>query len=184
MRLFTGIALPEHVTEALERLLELLRPTARINWSPVENLHITTKFIGEWPESRLEELKGALAALPGRAPIPIRIRRLGYFPNPHSPRVFWAGIEAGPELAALAKDTDEATARLGVEPEKRAFSPHLTLARIKEPVPLADLRQTIAGLGSLDFGEFTAGSFQLYLSQLRRAGSVYTPLAEYGFSKT
>lgn len=183
MRLFTGIDLSGHVIEALERLLELLEPTARLNWSRTENLHITTKFIGEWPAERLEEMKRALAAVPSPGPIPIAIRKLGYFPTPRSPRVFWAGIEAGPGLASLAKETDAAVARLGVETEKRAFSPHLTLARIKEPVPLDDLRETIAGLGSLEFGEFTADRFYLYQSQLRPTGSVYTKLAEFSLSK-
>ncbi len=179
MRLFTGIDLPGHVMEALERLLELLKPTARLNWSHTENLHITTKFIGEWPAERLEEMKAALATVPSPGPVPVAIRNLGYFPNARAPRVFWAGIEAGPGLAALARETDAAVARLGVEPEKRAFSPHLTLARIKEPVPLADLRETIASLGSLEFGEFTADRFYLYRSQLRPTGSVYTKLAEF-----
>ena len=183
MRLFTGIDLPGHVIESLDRLLELLKPTARLNWSHTENLHITTKFIGEWPAERLEELKRALAAVPSPGPIPIGIRTLGYFPNPRSPRVFWAGIEAGPGLASLAKDTDAALARLGVEAEKRAFSPHLTLARIKEPVPLEDLRETIDGLGTTEFGEFTADRFYLYQSQPRPTGSVYTKLAEFPFSK-
>ena len=62
MRLFTGLDLPAEVVGNLEELLQQLRPTARIQWSPPANLHITTKFIGEWPEERLEELKAALRA--------------------------------------------------------------------------------------------------------------------------
>ena len=137
MRLFTGIDLPTAVVRALDELLDRLRPTARIKWSPPANLHVTTRFIGEWPEARLPELRAALAALPSHPPIPIQIRNLGYFPNPKSPRVFWAGVEASPDLAAL-----------GLEPEKRGFSPHLTLARVKDPVPLAALRQAVAALPS------------------------------------
>ena len=144
MRLFTGLDLPAEVVRNLEKLLEELRPTARIQWSPPANLHITTKFIGEWPEERLDELKSALAGVPGRAGIPLHIHKVGFFPNPHSPRVFWCGIEA-PGLAELAADTDRATAALGVESEKRAFSPHLTLARIKETVDLQPLREDDRG---------------------------------------
>jgi RNA 2',3'-cyclic 3'-phosphodiesterase len=180
MRLFTAIDLSEEVLANVERLIKRLRPTARIQWSPPTNLHITTKFIGEWPESRLAELKTALAGLPPRPPIPVGIARLGYFPNPHSPRVFWAGIQA-PGLEGLARDTDQALEELGVPPEKRAFSPHLTLARIKEPVPLTGLLQAVAGLPSLDFGSFVAGRFYLYLSRLQPGGSVYTRLAEFEF---
>src|SRR5215813_8337419 len=161
MRLFVGLDLPADVVRNLEKLLDRLRPTAHINWSPPANLHITTKFIGQWPEERLDEMKAALAAIPGRVPIEVQIRRVGFFPNPHSPRVFWCGIEA-PGLEALAADTDHATARLGVAPENRPFSPHLSLARIKERLNLQPLREKIASLPSLDFGRFSADRFFLY----------------------
>lgn len=181
MRLFTGLDLPDDVVRSLRKLLDQLRPTARISWSPPENLHITTKFIGEWPEVRLDELKAGLGALPSRPAIPVYIRKLGFFPNPHAPRVFWCGIEA-PGLDALASATDQATATLGVPKESRAFSPHLTLARIKERLNLQPLRESIAALPSLEFGEFVADRFFLYLSQPGPGGSVYTKLADWKFS--
>lgn len=181
MRLFTAIDLPQPVRANLDRLLARLRPTARIQWSPAENLHITTKFIGEWPEDRLPELTAVLAGLTGFHPMAIALRGLGFFPNPHSPRVFWVGVEADASLAELARRTDAALAELGVPQEKRAFSPHLTLARIKQPVPLTELRQAIARLESLEFGAFQAQSFGLYQSVLRPSGSVYTKLTEFRF---
>jgi 2'-5' RNA ligase len=180
MRLFTALDLEPGVVANLERLLVELRPTARIQWSPPANLHITTKFIGEWPDERLAELTTALAALPARAAIPVRIHHLGFFPNPHSPRVFWCGIEA-PGLAELAAETDRATAALGVAAETRAFSPHLTLARIKDRLNLQPLREAIARLPELEFGRFVGTRFYLYQSQLRPGGSVYTKLAEFPF---
>jgi len=182
MRLFVGLDLPAELVHNLEGLLAELRPTARIQWSPPANLHITTKFIGEWPEERLPELDAALGAIPRRAPIPVHIRRVGFFPNPHAPRVFWCGIEA-PGLAELAADTDRATAALGIESEKRAFSPHLTLARIKERVDLQPLREKVAALPSLDFGAFEAGGFFLYRSKPGPKGSVYTKLSEFPLAK-
>jgi len=182
MRLFTAIDLPGEVLRNLEDLLVKLRPTARINWSPTANLHITTKFIGEWPEASLEELTRALAELAPRPAIPVEIHRVGFFPNPHSPRVFWCGIEA-PGLEALAADTDKAAAALGIRSEARAFSPHLTLARIKERLELQPLREAVAALSSLDFGRFHASSFFLYQSKLRPTGSVYTKLREYPFAQ-
>ena len=180
MRLFTALDLPAEVILNLERLLERLRPAARVKWSPPANLHITTRFIGEWPEGRLADLKGALSGVPGGAPIEIQVRKVGFFPNPHAPRVFWAGVEGGTGLARLAAEPDRALEPLGLKPEDRPFSPHLTLARIKEPVPLQNLRETIARLPSLEFGGFTADRFYLYQSRLAAAGSVYTKLAEFG----
>jgi 2'-5' RNA ligase len=69
MRLFTGIDLPDEVHAKLEALVRALRPAARIKWISVANLHITTKFIGEWPEERLQELVAALRELTPREPI-------------------------------------------------------------------------------------------------------------------
>ena len=183
MRLFTGLDLPDDVVRNLEELLRRLKPAARIQWSPPENLHVTTKFIGEWPEDRLGELIAALRGVPAPGPIAVQIRRVGFFPNPHAPRIFWCGIEA-PGLDALAADTDGATAALGVEREKRAFSPHLTLARIKNQVDLQPLRKTIAGMESLELGGFQARSFFLYQSSLRPTGSVYTKLAEFPLTQS
>ena len=183
MRLFTGLDLPGALIANLEELLRRLKPAARIQWNPPANLHVTTKFIGEWPEARLGELKASLAALPGRAAIPVGIRRVGFFPNPHAPRIFWCGIEA-PGLPELAADTDLATAALGVSRETKPFSPHLTLARIKGSADLRPLHEAISSLGALEFGGFQAGSFFLYQSTLRPAGSVYTKLAEFPLTKS
>src|SRR3974377_2429109 len=130
MRLFTAIDMPGEVLQNLEDLLLKLRPTARCNSSQPGNLHITTKYLGEGLVGRLDELSTALAGMASRVPIPVEIRRVGFFPNPHSPRVFWCGIEA-PGLEALAADTDQAAAALGIASEAPSFSPPLTLAPIK-----------------------------------------------------
>ena len=183
MRLFTGIEIAPDVMANLQGLLERLRPTADVNWSPPQNLHITTKFIGEWPEARLPELKAALDSLPARDPIAIAVEKVGFFPNPHSPRVFWTGIHAGSGLAGLAHETEDVLAALGVAKETREYSPHLTLARIKTPKRQPALLQAVANLSSLDFGTFTADCFYLYHSRTAPAGSVYTKLSEFPFSK-
>ena len=181
MRLFTGIDLAPEVVTNLEKLLDRLQPAARINWTPPRNLHITTKFIGEWPEARLAELIAKLRGLPSRAPIEIAVGKLGFFPNPHSPRVFWAGVHAGESLASLAHDTEDAVAALGVAKETRPYSPHLTLARIKTPGRFTGLLQAVAALPSLEFGAFVAARCYLYHSRPSSSGSVYTKLADFGF---
>jgi 2'-5' RNA ligase len=172
MRLFTGLDLPAHVAAAIEKLLEALRPMARPRWTPVANLHVTTKFIGAWPEARLEEMKAALAGVPGRAPVAVAIRGLEL-----KPRLFWAKVHA-PGLADLARDIDGALEKLGVAREDRAFNPHLTLARINKPV-----RLDMGGIATADFGSFEADRFFLYLSKPGSGGSVYTKLAEFPFAK-
>jgi RNA 2',3'-cyclic 3'-phosphodiesterase len=188
MRLFTGLDVPAEVVANLEELFRRLKPTARIGWSPLANLHVTTKFIGEWPEDRLGELTAGLAGIPKRGAIPVRIRQVGFFPNPRTPRNFWCGIEA-PGLAELAADTDSATAALGIASERRPFSPHLTLARVtaaktRERVDLQPLREAITALPTLEFGAFQADRFFLYQSKLRPTGSVYTKLAEFPLTRS
>jgi 2'-5' RNA ligase len=182
MRLFTGIDLPEDVRNALERLLIQLRTGAHLRWSPVYNLHITTRFIGEWPDARLDELKQALAQVPGRAAIDIKIAGLGWFPNARRPRVFWAGIHAGSELAQLAADTNTALTTIGLAADDREFAPHLTLARIKGPVPLDNLHEALDRLGECEFASFQADRFHLFRSQPGAAGSIYTKVAEFRFA--
>ncbi len=183
MRLFTALDLPDEIIGRLEQLVSRLKPTARIHWSPPANLHVTTKFIGEWPEERLGELKDALASIPSRQIIHTRIHNIGFFPNAKSPLNFWCGV-AAPGLSELAAATDAATAVLGVASEKRAYSPHLTLARIKDRIDLAALHQAIAREAALDFGSFEARAFFLYRSQLKPTGSVYTKLAEFPLTHT
>jgi len=182
MRLFTAIDLPAEIRNLLVEVITKLRPLARITWSRPENLHITTKFIGQWPEERLQELNALLAGLTPRARIPIQVRGLGFYPGAKYPRVFWAGVEAPPELTALASETDRALAKLGLEPESRAYSPHLTLARFKQPSGLEAFHKAVVGLGQPEFGAFEADRFYLYLSKPGPGGSVYTRLSEFPFS--
>lgn len=174
MRLFTAIDLPEAMLEKLSKFLTRLRPLAKLHWSAVENLHITTKFIGEVPETRVEELKAALFRVNGLDAIDISVRGVGWFPNLHRPRVFWAGVHAGASLVELARLTEQAAATLGVPVETRAYSPHLTLARVRDAVKLGDLQ---AACGEPDFGAFQASSFFLYLS----SNGKYSKVAEFPF---
>jgi len=178
MRLFTGIALPPGVLDNLARALGELRPLAPLNWSPVENLHITNKFIGEWPEERLTELERILETSGPSAGFEVTVARFGYFPNPHNPRTLFARVQAGPALAELAIRIDKALRPLGVAHESRPYSPHLTLARIKQE-NIRELREHIANMTNFDFGTFQVSEFHLYLSKTGPKGSVYTPLATY-----
>lgn len=178
MRLFVAIEIPGEIKARLRALIDRLRPAAKLTWSPVENLHVTTKFIGEWPEPRLDGVKRALAAVPARGPIEIAVRGLGWFPNARNPRVFWAGIEATDALRRLAESTEKNLESLGVAVEKREFHPHLTLARRRDPVPIEKLRVEVESHAGDDFGAFTASSFFLYLS----AGGRYTKLQEFALA--
>lgn len=179
MRLFTAVEIPENIREQVRGLLDRLRPAAKLNWTRGENLHITTKFIGEWPESRLEQMKTALATVTA-PPFDVRIQNIDWFPNARHPRVLYVGITGGRELAQLAQATEAAVATLGVAKEDREYSPHLTLARIRERTPIGALQHVILSLAPVDLGSFRATEFNLYLS----AGGKYSKLAEFALTRT
>src|SRR5579884_3636735 len=164
MRLFTAISLPQEILLRLDRLVAALRPEALIKWSPLDNLHITTKFIGEWPEERIGELDAVLLAVAPRKPFQVEIRNLGWFPNERAPRVLWAGVEGGEPLRNLACETDELLTSLGIAEEVRQFAPHLTIARIKNPVPLRGLRHKVEEMRHAVIGQFEVSQFNLFRS--------------------
>lgn len=181
MRLFTAIDLPSDLLMRLERLMSALRPEALINWSPIDNLHVTTKFIGEWPETRLEDLHQVLGTLIAREAFEVEVKDLGWFPHERAPRVLWAGVHGGQHLTELASEMEGQLAALGIKKEDRAFSPHLTLARIKSPVPLGPLRERVRQMQPAALGKFLVPHFSLFRSEPGSNASVYRKLREYKF---
>ena len=192
MRIFIGIDLDEEVRARISRFLEGVQgfaPEAR--WVRPESLHITLKFIGEQTPEQVEAITERLRRVEGSA-FEINTSGYGFFPTAKAPRVFWIGIQAGPELAALADRVDTAVAELGIPREDRAYSPHLTLARAggrsgspkwrkgDGPNPaFAVLDKRLAAMGEIDFGAMTAREFILYQSQLSASGSKYTKLQRF-----
>jgi len=175
MRLFAGIDLPDDVRNQLGALLDRLCPLAKLAWTPLEKMHVTTKFIGEWPEDRLDEMKRALSEVSAPGSVAVSIRRVGWLPSPRHPRVLYAGVEASKSLNALAAATEQTLERLGIAREDRIYRPHVTLARVRDRVPLGTLKDALKTLELSDFGSYQASSFFLYLS----AAGKYTKLQEF-----
>ncbi|OLB40857.1 MAG: 2'-5' RNA ligase [Acidobacteria bacterium 13_2_20CM_57_17] len=183
MRLFVALEIPSAVRENLANLLQSLRAVSpQTKWVRPENLHVTLKFIGEAPQAKLAGICGALAEVRSEQPVTLEFRGLGFFPNEKHPRVFWAGIEASPNLKTLAADIDGATEKLGVPPEQRPFSPHLTLARFEPPRLQEKLRAVIQGKVARDFGSLRAGKFHLIESKLKPSGAEYTTVESFSFA--
>ena len=179
MRLFIGIGIPYKVRRNLELLLAHLKPAASLKWSPPENLHITTKFLGDVSTAKLDAVIAALHAMPSAEPIPIEVRGFGWLPNPKSPRLLYAGIQAPEWLGQLHLRTDQALTPLEVPSETKPYRPHLTIARLDPRLDLSALHQAILHLPSIQFGGFTADRFHLYESLTGGSGSVYRKLAEF-----
>ena len=195
MRLFIALDIDNAIRERIMRFMEGVQgfaPDAR--WVKPESLHVTLKFIGEQPEPMVEQIKSALGTIAASA-TEIQFRGYGFFPTAKAARVFWIGMEAGPQLASLAASIDDAMAPLGIPKEVRAFSPHLTLARgpggsgsprwRKEDGTnraFQHLQEKLSALPEPAFGTMTAREFFLYQSQLSPKGSKYTKLARFGLA--
>ena len=183
MRVFVALDVPEPVRASLAELTERLKKVcAKARWVHLEGVHITLKFIGEVPPEKVEQIRRALGELPSFAPIKVRFAGLGFFPGARRPRVFWAGVEADPKLAELAAAIEMKLAPLSIAPEKRAFHPHLTLARFESPQGTQALSAAVEALGASEFGQETFREFHLYQSVLKRSGAEYTRLVTYPFS--
>ena len=192
MRLFVALDIDQSIRERIMRFVEGLHnfaPDAR--WMKSESMHVTLKFIGEQPDAAVGSIKQAMSGISAIA-TQISFRGYGFFPTPTSARVFWVGIEAGTELAALAAAIDEKLSALGIPKEDRAFSPHLTLARgagasgsprrnrnDRDNRTFHVLQEKLAALPVPNFDTMTAREFFLYQSQLSPKGSKYTKLARF-----
>lgn len=192
MRLFLALDIPDPIRDRIARFVDGVSgfaPDAR--WAKPESLHVTLKFIGEQPESTVEQIKRALSMIESPAP-EIHFRGYGFFPTAKSARVFWIGMEATPQLTELAVALDEKMPALGIPKEDRAFSPHLTLARgaggsgsprrNKKDAPnriFQRLQEKLAALPAPEFGNMTPRSFFLYQSQISPKGSKYTKLLAF-----
>ncbi len=180
MRLFIALQISDDVREAIAALIREWKPLDRSwKWSRSESLHVTLKFLGEIPENKLVRVAEALRAVPTDLPITLTFAGLGFFPHEGRPRVLWAGIEAPRSFPALAASIDEALARVGVLPEEKPFTPHLTLARSKAGKISPKLREAVAKYSAREFGVMRASAFHLVESKLKSTGAEYTTLQSF-----
>jgi 2'-5' RNA ligase len=165
------------VRDALANYMERARalaPDAR--WACVEGLHVTLKFIGHVDDAVVEQIKAALTSVKA-APFEVRFEGVGFFPNPNTARVFWAGVDGGDPLPLLASTIDAALEKLGFPRETKPYHPHLTLARTSSR-PLRGLKPLLDE-PQPQFGTMTAREFFLYQSQPQKGGSKYTKLERF-----
>jgi len=129
MRLFVAIELPDEVKR---QLAGLRRDIAGVRWVAPEQLHLTMLFLGDLTEETTQQLSAAFSSI-RIEPFELEISRTGCFPNTRAPRVLWVGVMPQPELARLAERIKAAAESCSIVLEKRSFSPHITLARVKQP---------------------------------------------------
>jgi 2'-5' RNA ligase len=183
-RLFIAIFLPEEIKTRLaeaQRALQRRMPGGVVRWTPLEQVHLTLRFLGDVPEESVpvivEAMRRASASVP---PFALRAAALGCFPDERRPRVLWAGV-AG-DLAGLhhlQASIVAGTASWG-QHEDRSFHGHLTLGRIKDGVGREASRIGTALMeeAARDFGEWRVNSVMLLRSELSPAGARHSVLAD------
>lgn len=181
MRLFVAVSLPPEIRERLAAVQDRLRRAqADVSWVRPENIHATLKFLGETEEKRLERIRPALAdAARAGAPFSMELSGVGSFGG-RIPRVVWVGVGEGAEpLTQLAARIEVALARVGFPKERRGFSPHLSLGRVRSPRNAEALLAALQEFQAEGFGSVTTTQVELMQSQLKPTGSVYTVLERF-----
>jgi 2'-5' RNA ligase len=181
VRAFVALRMSDEVEAALAEFVESLRASSSgVRWVRRANLHLTLRFLGDRVAAeQLDRLNHALEEIAGgTAPFVVEVRGTGTFPNFERPQVVWVGLVSG-ALADLAKRVEAAAVQCGFPPERRPFSPHLTIGRVRHRRGWASVRRALTEAAERDFGATPADSMVLYRSVLGPETSTYTELARY-----
>lgn len=179
MRLFVAIGLDDRVRKTLRRLQDELRPRcADVRWTPPEQLHITVKFLGEVEDRRVTEIASAVGAAAGRCtPFELRVLNAGCFPARGEVRIVWAGVEDAEKGAAkCAELVESGLEAIGFARESRAFSPHITIGRVRADHSNGKLRGLMESARSGPDVQ-QVGNLRLMSSVLSAHGSEYATVA-------
>lgn len=182
-RTFIAIDLPHPILESIEKQTSRLRQALGndlIRWVSPTNMHLTLKFLGNVSASHLDFLQQLISQTASLHPqFDLQIGGIGSFPNTKRPRVLWVGVHAPADLASIQRSIEGGAVRLGYEKEERAFSPHLTIGRVRQQIHARDLQKIESALAGFQLGRIgtaRVGSIQLFKSDLHAEGSVYTRL--------
>lgn len=176
-RLFVAIAMPPEVVDTLD-LLEHGFPDAR--WTDLDDLHMTVRFIGDVDHSTFYEIGELLVGI-SLPPFDLELCGIGQFPPRGPLRQLWVGVSANPALQRLRRLIDRCLHEAGVQPERRKFVPHVTLARFPQPPPEPRLATYLQRHSLVRLRPFPVASFGLFSSVLRHRGAEHTLEADYNF---
>jgi 2'-5' RNA ligase len=174
IRLFVGIELP---AELRRRMVMIQTGVERAKWVPEENLHLTLRFIGEVSEDVAADAADALSTVRA-APFQVTVDGAGHFESRKRVRALWLGIERSDALMGLRDRIESALVRTGLEPERRKYKPHITIARLNNGSP-GMAREWLAANTMFRAVPFTVDKFVLFSSHLGGEGAIYTAEAEY-----
>lgn len=176
-RLFVAIRPPPAIREKLRAIMGGIEGA---RWQTDAQMHLTLRFIGEVDRHRAEDIAAALGSV-GGPPIDLTLNAVGMFERRGRVDALWAGVTPHDALRALHNKVDRACLAVGVPPDRRAYLPHITLARLnRSSGPPDEFLSLNAGLSS---APFTIGQFGLFESELGREGAVYHIVERYSLNQ-
>jgi 2'-5' RNA ligase len=182
MRAFIAVNIAADVLSAIDTRVESIKGRVRgARWVAPVNRHLTLRFLGETDEKVLSALADSAHSVCGKhESFTVDVRGIGFFPSAKKPRILWAGITEPPRiLGRLQKELEEVARRHGFEPERRRFSPHLTLARFRRPQYDPALIELAGELEAYAFGVSPVEETVLYQSILKPQGAEYKVLQRF-----
>ena len=187
IRSFLAIELPKTLLKKIEEVQEDLKAShADVRWVNPEKIHLTLKFFGNIEEPRIDTMMDSIREIVCRTPsFLLKVRGMGAFPHPKNPRVVWTGLEDGRGvIQPFQREIELAFEKIGFEPEKRHFQPHLTLGRVNSSRGREELMGKIEKYKEQEFGDLEVSRVILFKSDLRPSGPIYTPLRELRLGDT
>jgi 2'-5' RNA ligase len=181
IRTFIAVKLPETVLATIDGVQKQLAAHGfSVRWVTTGNIHLTLKFLGEVDEDEVEDIAAVLTeAVNGFAPLRLAAAGVGVFPSVKRARVIWVGLSGQlPELAALQRSIADRLAMIGYPHEKRPFSGHLTLGRVKCQIAASRLTTAMGAFGDFESETFAVDRVILFKSELRPSGAAYTELRQ------
>lgn len=179
IRTFICTEIPQSIKVRIGELQNELRKTGTsVSWTRPSNIHLTLKFLGAVPASRIERVSKAVErAASGISPFEIEVVGTGCFPSARNPRVLWVGLTNVPDtMNELYSNIESELEREGFPREKRKFSPHLTIGRVRTPGTGASVAEQLIARG-FEPERFTATEVIVMRSDLKPTGSIYTAQA-------
>jgi len=190
VRSFIAIELPDEVKTGLSQLEAQLKvgKASGVKWVDPYGIHLTLKFLGNVAIDRTGEITTAMEiAARGMSPFDLKVKDLGVFPSLRRVQVVWVGISGEiDKLSQLQEHLESNLARLGFAPESRAFTPHLTLARLRNqtsPEERQRLGQLVANTRFEEAYTFKVDTISLMKSQLTSEGAIYSRISAVELKK-
>lgn len=180
MRAFLAFEVSPEVIESLTKVQEELKGTkADLKLVELENLHFTVKFLGEIPESMVEEIDRRIRTL-ALSKIEVDVQGLGAFPDGKHPRVVWAGVSSKDfdRISKSAQQVIDALQGIG-ETDERPFHPHITVARVRSARNASELRTLLGAYATKEFGRTPIATLKLKSSTLTPSGPIYADIKVY-----